>query len=248
MFLCLWILHKVFFCTLCRTFYDKKSKVTPWPIPTESGDELQNESDSDDEEYILSETEEEIIECETEEEIIGSETEEVIIESDRDNEQVNGNQIPSRARDNAEVKWGKRKWNVLNESTIIEEKLKLIENYEHFDNLIRFSLPMKYFKLFVNNELIDYIIFQSNLYATQLSQQNSTRAIKSFTKSEIKSTIWIILLMGIYKLNNRRMYWAPYSKVSIIADTMSRNRFEEILRHLHYNDNSLDLKQKQSKP
>ena len=50
--------------------------------------------------------------------------------------------------------------------------------------------------------------------------------------------------MGIYKLPNHRMYWAPYSKVSIIADTMSRNRFEEILRDLHYNDNSLALNKK----
>ena len=195
----------------------------PLPIPAESEDELQNESDSVDEEYIQSETEEEII------------------QSKIDSEQMNGNQIPPRARDNAEVKWGKRKWNVPNESTIVEEKLKLNENYEHFGNLTTFSSPMKYFKLFVNNELIDHITFQSNLYATQLSQQNSTRAIKSFTKSEIKSTIGIILLMGIYKLPNRRMYWAPYSKVSIIADTMPRNRFKEILRHLHYSDNSLDL-------
>ena len=91
----------------------------------------------------------------------------------------------------------------------------------------------------MNNKLIDHT-FQSNLYATQLSQQNSTRAIMSVTKSEIKSTIGIILLMGI--LPNRRMYWAPSSKVSIIADTMSRNRFHEILRDLHFNDNTLDLK------
>ena len=47
--------------------------------------------------------------------------------------------------------------------------------------------------------------------------------------------------MGIYKLSNHRMYWPPYSKVSIIADTMPRNHFEELLRHLHYNGNSLDL-------
>ena len=96
----------------------------------------------------------------------------------------------------------------------------------------------------MNNKLIDHTTFQSNLYATQLSQQNSTRAIISVTKSEIKSTIGIMLLMGIYKLPNCLMYWAPYSKVSIIADTMSRNRFQEILRDLHYNDNSLDLNKK----
>ena len=35
-------------CTLCRIFYNKKSKVTLLPIPAESEDELQNESDSDD--------------------------------------------------------------------------------------------------------------------------------------------------------------------------------------------------------
>ena len=205
----------MFFCTLCRSFYSKKSEVKPLPIPAESEDVLQNKSDSDDEEYIQSETEKEIIESETEEEII---------ESDTGNEQVNGNQILPRAQDNAEEKWGK-KWNVPNESTIVEEKLKLNENYKHFGNLTTFSSPMKYFKLFVNNELIDHITFQSNLYATQLSQQKSRRAFKSFTKSEIKSTIGIILLMGIYKLLNHRMYWAPYSKVPIIADTMPRNGF-----------------------
>ena len=109
LFLCLWILYNAFFCTLCRSFYNKKSKVAPLPIPAQSEDELQNDSDNDDEEYIPSETEEKIIENETEEEIIDSEIEEEIIESDIDNEQVNGNQIPPRARDNAEVKWGKRK-------------------------------------------------------------------------------------------------------------------------------------------
>ena len=88
------------FCTLCRSFYNKKSKVTPLPIPAESEDELQNESESDDEEQIPRETEEEINEIETEKETI---------ESDTDNEQVNGNQIPPRARDNSKVKCGKRK-------------------------------------------------------------------------------------------------------------------------------------------
>ena len=56
-----------------QNFYKKKSEVTPLPIPAESEDDLQNESDSDDEEYIQNETVEEIIESETVEEIIESE-------------------------------------------------------------------------------------------------------------------------------------------------------------------------------
>ena len=47
-----------------QNFYKKKSEVTPLPIPAESEDDLQNESDSDDEEYIQSGTVEEIIESE----------------------------------------------------------------------------------------------------------------------------------------------------------------------------------------
>ena len=62
----------------------------PLPIPEESDDELQNERESDDGEYILSETEEEIIAIDT------------------DNEQVNGNQTAPRARDNTDVVLGKR--------------------------------------------------------------------------------------------------------------------------------------------
>ena len=47
-----------------QNFYKKKSEVTPLPIPAESEDDLQNESDSDDEECIQSGTVEEIIESE----------------------------------------------------------------------------------------------------------------------------------------------------------------------------------------
>ena len=47
-----------------QNFYKKKNEVTPLPIPAESEDDLQNESDSDDEEYIQNETVEEIIESE----------------------------------------------------------------------------------------------------------------------------------------------------------------------------------------
>ena len=41
--------------------FNKKSKVKPLSIPAESEDKLQNKSDSDDEEYIISETDEEIL-------------------------------------------------------------------------------------------------------------------------------------------------------------------------------------------
>ena len=75
-----------------------------------------------------------------------------------------------------------------------------------------------------------------------MSYQNNSTAINNIDMPEIESVIGIILMMGIHKLPNRRMYWAPTSKVSAIADAMTRNCFDEILRHLQYNNNTLDVR------
>ena len=90
-----------FSCTLCRSFYNKKSKESnaititfrKWRWTTKWKWQWW---------WRIHFT------C-SEEEIIDSENEEEIIDSDTDNEQVNGHQILPRARDNAEVKWGKGK-------------------------------------------------------------------------------------------------------------------------------------------
>ena len=83
-----------------------------------------------------------------------------------------------------------------------ETKLQLNPNFEHFDNLNLYSSPMKFFKLFLTQDIIEHITFQSNLYATQLSYQNNSTAINKIDKSEIESVIGIILMMGIHKLPN----------------------------------------------
>ena len=51
--------------------------------------------------------------------------------------------------------------------------------------------------------------------------------------------------MGIVKLPNRCMYWAPDTQNELIAESMSRNRFDEIMTVLHYNDNN-ELPEKNS--
>ena len=44
--------------------------------------------------------------------------------------------------------------------------------------------------------------------------------------------------MGIVKLPNRRMYWAPDTRNEHIAESMTRYRFDEITMVLHFNDNN----------
>ena len=45
--------------------------------------------------------------------------------------------------------------------------------------------------------------------------------------------------MGVHKLPNRRIYWGTFTNVPVISETMTRNRFDEILSILHFNDNNL---------
>lgn len=48
-----------------------------------------------------------------------------------------------------------------------------------------------------------------------------------------------LLLSGYAKYPNKRMYWSPDNDVpKILADSMRLNRFEQIIRNLHVNDNS----------
>ena len=98
--------------------------------------------------------------------------------------------------------------------------------------------------------LLDEITFQTNIYNIQHSTTGykvrvkkrrtsdiSSKKVTNITKSEIKKLIGIILYMGVHLLPNRRHYWGNKIRVSFIADAMTRNRFEEILSVLHFNNN-----------
>jgi len=84
------------------------------------------------------------------------------------------------------------------------------------------------------DHLIEAIIIpQSIIYA----QQNG----KSFTitPDEIKAFLAIMIFMGYHKLPAMRDYWSSDSDMGIefVQKLMPRQRFEEILRNLHFTDN-----------
>jgi hypothetical protein len=82
--------------------------------------------------------------------------------------------------------------------------------------------------------LVEHVTFQSNLYATQ---NNKTLNLK---EHELLAFIGINFLMGYHVLPSWKDYWNTSAdlNVPIIVQTMPRNRFEEILRFLHCNDNT----------
>ena len=57
-------------------------------------------------------------------------------------------------------------------------------------------------------------------------------------EKEIEQYIGILMMMGILKYPQYRMYWSPYTKCSAITEVMGLKRFEIIKRYFHINDNT----------
>ena len=51
--------------------------------------------------------------------------------------------------------------------------------------------------------------------------------------------IGAILFMGIVKLPTRGMYWQEATRVPLISESITANRFNEIICMIHFNDNSI---------
>ena len=108
-------------------------------------------------------------------------------------------------------------------------RVKVVENS---------SNPIGLFSLFFDDEVIDFIVRETNLYVQQCLAE--TMKTWSTNAEEIRAYIGVNILMGIVHLPEIRDYWAKDEKLhySPIASRMSRSRFEDIVRYLHFADNS----------
>ena len=95
------------------------------------------------------------------------------------------------------------------------------------------------FRLFFTMTLLSTIIEETNRYARQVLGEN----IKSWTdvkEEDILAFLGFTVLMGINQLPSIKDYWRKdkYFHYSPIADRITRDRFQQILRFLHFVDNS----------
>ena len=109
-------------------------------------------------------------------------------------------------------------------------------NINHSHNEI--LTPLSYFKMFFDNDIINNIAFQTNLYACQ-KDGNSINT----TYSIVCQFLGINILTGIVRMSSYRMYWAKETRFSSIADVMSRNRFDKLRNYIHLNNNT-DIKER----
>ncbi|KAK9739516.1 Transposase IS4 [Popillia japonica] len=107
---------------------------------------------------------------------------------------------------------------------------------DHFDEEVYETQngPLQRFLNFFDEDFIQMIVTESNKYA---QQRNRKTNIKNF---EVKSFIGVLLFSGYVQVPRRRMLWEreqdTYNK--LIAESISRDRFEYILSYIHLADNT----------
>jgi len=99
--------------------------------------------------------------------------------------------------------------------------------------------PLQLFSLFFTDDLISSIVRETNHYAsTVLAEQHSPHHWSTIPE-EFRAYCGFLILMGINHLPEIRDYWStnPQLHYAPIADRISRDRFEEVTRYLHFVDN-----------
>lgn len=96
--------------------------------------------------------------------------------------------------------------------------------------------PVDIFLKFLSDDLLDEIVYQSNLYASQTDISNPL----NLTRAELYAFLGINIVMTFIRYPRYRLYWSSDSalRCNMIADAMPVNRFERIRRFLHFTDNT----------
>ena len=111
------------------------------------------------------------------------------------------------------------------------------------------SLPdnrteMDILDLYLTDEFYDLIVLETNRYAKQYFKENTglpkySRARQDLDKAELQVFFALTLLSGIIQKPHMRMYWStnPLLQGSMFAFSMSRDRYLNILKFMHFANN-----------
>lgn len=112
-------------------------------------------------------------------------------------------------------------------------------------NTLKNSTPVEIFEKLLDDTVIDHIVDQSVLYAGQKNSHSF-----SVTREDIKIFLGVLLYSGYHKLPRERLYWSLDEDLNtdIVYNAISKNRYCEIKRNLHFADNTaLDKDDKMAK-
>lgn len=92
--------------------------------------------------------------------------------------------------------------------------------------------PLQYFQQFITDDMMTSVAENTNLYSTQ-----KTGRCVTTTKKELEQVVGIYFRMGLVQMPGNRVYWENDTYYKPVAEVMSRNRFQLLLRSIHFVDN-----------
>lgn len=100
--------------------------------------------------------------------------------------------------------------------------------------------PIDYFMLFFDDNLLQLIVDETNLYAQQNPLSSTRYAWYDTTISEIKAFLGLIIMMGIKRLPSYIDYWSsnPLLGTPELVAGFPLNRFRHLLTRIHFNNNN----------
>ena len=100
--------------------------------------------------------------------------------------------------------------------------------------------PLEMFLQFFDESLLSDIVRETNRYASQCLTASNSQATWSTNVEEIKAYMGFMIVMGLNQLPEIRDYWSTHDMLhnTFIASRITRDRFEEISRYLHFVDNT----------
>ncbi|KAJ8912592.1 hypothetical protein NQ315_000460 [Exocentrus adspersus] len=127
---------------------------------------------------------------------------------------------------------GSRKWQYM-DSQYGPENSPLFSGTETVN--IQGETPVEFFLFFFFPDIIDEIVFQTNIFASQNDKMNL-----GLSAEELLMFFGINIVMSYIRYPRIRLYWSSDEalRMNLIANSISVNRFEQILRFLHFTNNA----------
>ena len=151
--------------------------------------------------------------------------------ADSDASQSSLSECDSNQSDSAddEEEWAKKP---ITKSSVDFESVPIVPTFPFLQS----DSPADFFGKFFDDELWEWLVQQTNLYA----KQTKIRCWHDVTVQELKAFVAIFIGIGLHQVPDVDLAWStdPLFRIQPIADIMPIRRFKKIRQALHANDNS----------
>jgi hypothetical protein len=116
-----------------------------------------------------------------------------------------------------------------------EDKIRFLGSSAFPPEIAQLESPYQCFKYFFDDDFMNKIIEETNLYLMQKDANNKI----IYTALDIQRFFGILLFMSVQRFQNTRSYWHPAYGYGPVSCVMPVNKFERLKLGLHFHNNDL---------